>query len=348
VELVNKRFIYSNVLFGIVLAVTACNEKPLDHNTVVEPATKTATETATEPATKTATETATEPDTETVVETEIEPVHEAGDYTGAYSVKDDAFGTQVTVTVTGLARTIVTNALPNHETGSFPNDGNPNTISSQNKTYVYTSVPRYVGNTVLVKMPGVALNGVKFEPGTAETVNCASGESFRVEGLQDAFDLGMDFNNAHVQPSGEYHYHGVSDLLINSYSYAEDLVHVGFAADGFLIYYSKSAAYRTSYVLATILRTGIDCSLSLPTSNSNFDLNGTQPDGTYTSDWVYIEGFGELDRCNGATVNGQYMYFITKEYPYISRCLNGDVSEEVPRGQNSDRPGDRPPPNQRR
>jgi hypothetical protein len=80
-------------------------------------------------------------------------------------------------------------------------------------------------------VPGVAVNGVKFEPETAETVACASGESYRVEALQDTDDLGFDFNNAHVQPTGEYHYHGVSQLLAEAADSGDDLVHVGFAAD---------------------------------------------------------------------------------------------------------------------
>ena len=44
---------------------------------------------------------------------------------------DEEFGTMTTVTVDGDTRTIVSNALPDHETGEFPNDGNPNTISAQ-------------------------------------------------------------------------------------------------------------------------------------------------------------------------------------------------------------------------
>lgn len=49
--------------------------------------------------------------------------------------------------------------------------------------------------------------------GTAETVTCTTGGTFRVEAIQDIYDLGLDFNNAHVQPTGEYHYHRASELL---------------------------------------------------------------------------------------------------------------------------------------
>ena len=114
------------------------------------------------------------------------------------------FGTQTTVTVSGDTRTIITNALPNHKTGLFPNSGNPNSISAQSDRYEYPANPTHTGAATRVGVPGVAVNGVKFEPGTAETVTCATGETYRVEGLQDTFNLGMDLNNAHVQPTGAY------------------------------------------------------------------------------------------------------------------------------------------------
>ena len=147
-----------------------------------------------------------------------------GDYLGSYTLVDETFGTQVMVTVDGGTRIITSNTLPNHETGDFPNSGNPNAIAAQDKTWTLTTEPAFTGQAQVVREPGVALNGVKFEPGTAESVPCSTGESYRIEGLQDMFDLGMDFNNAHVQPTGEYHYHGVSDLLVDAFASDEDLV----------------------------------------------------------------------------------------------------------------------------
>ncbi len=96
-------------------------------------------------------------------------------YIRAYSSEDAEVGTKVTVTVEGARRTIVTNALPDHETGDFPNNGNPNAISAQDLTYEYTSEPTFVGETSSPLVIGVAVNGVKFEPGTAESVHCSSG-----------------------------------------------------------------------------------------------------------------------------------------------------------------------------
>ncbi len=265
-------------------------------------------------------------------------------YLGDYEISDSVFGTNTTVTVSNDVRTITTNALPDHETGVFPNSGNPNTISAQSATYRYTTDPVYTGIAQEAHVPGVAVNGVKFEPGTAESVSCVTGETYRVEGLQETFNLGMDFNNAHVQPTGAYHYHGLSDLLAETHrDSTHELVHVGFAADGHLMYISTTDDYTSSYRLSTTLRTGSNCNVSLgPGQGPDIAVGGTIPDGTYTSDWEYVEGHGDLDECNGISISGAYVYVITDEFPYISRCLKGEFTEirQMGPGQGGPQAGD--------
>ena len=247
------------------------------------------------------------------------------DFLGDYTLIDDEFGTEVTVTVDGETRTIVANSLPNHETGEFPNSGNPNTISEQALTLELTTDPVHTGIATDVRQPGIALNGVTFEPETAETATCASGETYRIEALQDLLDLGLDFNNAHVQPGGKYHYHGLSDLLTAAFDNGDDLVLVGFAADGHLMYVSLTDAYATSYELSNEARSGTAC-LHSGRAGITLDLDGTVPDGTYGSDWIYSEGTGDLDECNGTVIDGQYVYVITDAFPYIPRCMMGEVT----------------------
>jgi len=264
---------------------------------------------------------------------------------GSYTLDDEEFGTSVTVTVDGATRTIVSNALPDHETGEFPNEGNPNTISAQNASYEYTTEPTFVGAETPVMNTGVGVNGVKFEPGTAETVTCDSGETYRVEALQDVYDLGLDFNNAHVQPTGEYHYHGISELLVEAYATDDDLVHVGFAADGYMMYFSKSGAYASGHELSTGPRTGTDCVGSGAIGSATTEVEGTIPDGVYVSDWVWRDEAGDLDACNGVEIDGTYAYIITDEYPYISRCLNGEATAaDRPAGGPGPVQGGGPPP----
>ena len=152
-----------------------------------------------------------------------------GAYLESYTLIDEDFGTETTVTVGNGVRRMETNALPNHETGEFPNPANPNAVSARDVSYELPLEPVYTGTPRFARQPGVALNGVKFEPQTAERVTCDSGEVYSIEAFQDMLDLGFDFNNAHVQPTGEYHYHGVSDLLVDIFGGEGDLVHVGFA-----------------------------------------------------------------------------------------------------------------------
>ena len=258
------------------------------------------------------------------------------DYFKSYTLKDANFGTNTSVTVLGETRTMVTNALPNHKTGEFPRKGNPNTISAQNRTCTFPLNPKYIGNPQWVREPGVALNGVKFEPGTAEVVVCDTGENYRVEAFQDMINLGLDFNNAHVQPSGAYHYHGTPTSVIENFDTDKDLIHVGFAHDGFPMYYSKSNAYKPSYKLVEGNREGDDCTYTNPKKTLDISVDGHH-NGTYTSDFEFVEGSGDLDVCNGIAVNGKYMYLVTSEFPYVSRCLMGEFEEEKRRGGQRER-----------
>lgn len=50
-------------------------------------------------------------------------------------------------------------------------------------------------------------------------------------------------------------------------------------------------------------------------------------------DWVYTDGAGDLDECNGVIINGEYAYFITDSFPFIPRCHMGETVEyELPGG----------------
>ncbi|PKG51360.1 YHYH protein [Olleya sp. 1-3] len=279
-------------------------------------------------------------DTESVVKSTT-------NYYGNYDLEDGAFGTKTKVTIVGDTRVMVTNSLPNHETGTFPNPGNPNTIASQNITYKFPVTPKYTGKAQWMREPGVALNGIKFEPQTAEVVVCDTGENYRVEAIQDVIDLGLDFNHAHVQPTGAYHYHGTPTSMISKFDSGQDLVHIGFAHDGFPMYYSKSGQYKPSFKLLDGTREGEDCTYDNPKQHMDIAVGGHH-DGTYGSDYEYVAGYGDLDECNGITVDGKYMYLVTNQFPYVGRCVMGEVETEQqgpPNGQPNGQ-GERPNPSQ--
>ncbi|GGG59102.1 YHYH protein [Bizionia arctica] len=261
-------------------------------------------------------------------------------YFDDYDLEDVAFGTKTRVTITAKTRIMVTNSIPNHKTGEFPNQGNPNTISAQNKTYTFPLNAKYTGKAQWMREPGIALNGIKFEPGTAEVVECETGENYRVEAIQNVIDLGLDFNHAHVQPTGEYHYHGTPTSIIETFDTGEDLVHIGFAHDGFPMYYSKSGKYKPSFKLLDGNREGEDCTY---TTHLTIDISvGGHHDGTYGSDYEYVNGSGDLDECNGITIDGKYMYLVTNEFPYIGRCVMGEVEQQQQGPRNGQAQGGKP------
>lgn len=254
------------------------------------------------------------------------------DFKEAYRINDEKYKTATEVKIENGKRFMTTNSLPNHATGDFPNEGNPNTIKAQDKKYSFDLSPQLTGESKWAREPGVAVNGIKFEPETAERFVCETGEVYKIEAIQDLVDLGLDFNHAHVQPTGAYHYHGVPTELIKMLDKGDDLILVGYAKDGFPMYYSKSGKYKPSFVLSEDLRNGDLCTYRNPHQSMEKEINSTRPDGTFVSDWIYTKGVGQLDECNGIEVNGTYAYFITDEYPYVSRCLKGIFKENHPHG----------------
>ena len=46
-------------------------------------------------------------------------------------------------------------------------------------------------------------------------------------------------------------------------------------------------------------------------------------DGQFRGDYEYVAESGDLDACNGMTVDGQYGYYITNAYPWVLTCYSG-------------------------
>ena len=245
-------------------------------------------------------------------------------YFWSYGINDENFGTLTKVAVAWDIRTINTNALPNHSTWEFPNEENPNTMSAQNNLYEIPTKWEYQWSETWAREPWIAINGIKFEPETNERVNCESWEQYRIEWKQTTFPvMWIDHENAHVQPTGTYHYHGLSKSLVEFADTWDDLVHIWFAKDWFNIFYSKSGKYKPSFKLSTEPRVGTNCNYR----DTPVQIEWTTPDGTYATDRVFDASVGDLDTCNWIEVNWEYMYFATDEFPYLPRCLNWESNE---------------------
>lgn len=241
-------------------------------------------------------------------------------------------------------RSIKANGLPDHAIGTFPNDSNPNTITEQTIAASVTLAPTktsvITARTAPMDKPGIALNGIVFDPGTAGTcpdsgTNCANGPpsvgSWNIEALgQSSFKFGTDINNAHVQPQGTYHYHGIPEGFVTKLSKGNKVMTlIGWAADGFPIY------ARYGYTVATDAKSAIKVLASSYRTKAAPDANrpaaALYPMGAFTQDYEYVAGLGDLDECNGRTgatpefPNGIYHYYATDTYPYLQRCVKGSL-----------------------
>lgn len=257
-------------------------------------------------------------------------------------------GSQVSVVTNGAFRIITANGLPDHAPGQFPNRGNPNAISAQSYSFRLTLNPQT--NATLQSSQGawfgVALNGVPFEPGTAEFWNGQREWNYEAQG--GFIDLGLDANNAHVQPNGAYHYHGLpTGLMQKTGDGGKQMLLLGYAADGFPIYTSFGHSNATNAVS------------SLMKLRSSWQLRkGTRPggpggtyDGRFTADYEFVAGNGDLDECNGRYgvtpeyPRGIYHYCVTEEFPQIARSWRGTPDPSFfKRGAGPRGPGERRPP----
>ena len=245
-----------------------------------------------------------------------------------------------TMEVVGDERRITANGIPNHAVGHFPSSGNPNRISTQNYDFVLDATPTRASRVTAARgYPfGIAVSGVVFDPGAAEWYKGQRGP-WQYEPLSGTISLGVDANNAHVQPDGSYHYHGLPTGLMNELSISRDhhSALIGWAADGFPIYAryghlngndpaSPIIEHRSSYRLKQGTRQPV----------AGGRGGGTTPggyyDGTFVADYEYVEGHGTLDACNGTVTvtpefpGGTYAYFLTADWPVIPRCFAGTPS----------------------
>lgn len=235
-------------------------------------------------------------------------------------------------------RFVRADGLPNHATGQFPNRSNPNRISAQSYYFRMPLKPAKTGRAAYYRpnhLFGVAVNGVVFDPNTAEFWNDDRRSGWMIEALSGSRPLGIDQNNAHVQPDGSYHYHGVPTGLVEKLGVKGWPVLVGWAADGFAIYVDDTA--RSSWRL-----------------KAQRDAGGPagRPDGTYSLDYEYVRSLGDLDECNGREAvtaefpQGAYHYVVTAKFPHVPRCFMGtaDASFVKQGGPPPGGPGGRRPP----
>lgn len=246
-----------------------------------------------------------------------------GDQSGYSGSRENSLVNQVNIYVSGNYRFIEANGIPSHSTGVSSGRANPNRMTAQNHRFRTPAYGQLNGVTTPLRPGsfGVAVNGVPFNPDTAETWN--NDPSWRYNAMFRR--SGLDRSTGHVNHSGTYHYHGVPTELVEELRIAGLPLLIGYAADGFPIYdaygyedkddpQSQIVELRSSYLLKEGTRP-----------------NG--PGGKYTGeflqDYEFIENLGDLDDCNGRFgvtpeyPNGTYYYVITNQFPNVPRGYKG-------------------------
>jgi len=105
---------------------------------------------------------------------------------------------------------------------------------------------------------------------------------------------------------------------------------VGYALDGYPI--RVAAGIRSSYRLRQITnRTQLPDGTVLTPGQEGPKVGGDYPMGYFAEDYEYAAGSGDLDEFNGATVNGQYSYYMTSTWPYlIGPKYRGEAPLDIP------------------
>lgn len=260
-----------------------------------------------------------------------------------------SFNPEFNMDISNDVRVISANNIPDHKVGLFgnaPGSLNPNAVQEQNSTYNVDATPslsgtvtQLLGNDGPSYSFGVLLNGVELDPVAAEPWPHEGIMSPNVNwewNLEATMvSIGLDCNNAHVQPTGKYHYHANPTLYLESINASSiEMTMIGYAADGFPIYYqygyvnsddntSSVKELKSSYRLKEGQRSGDG--VSAPCGEYT---------GVYSADFEYVDGLGDLDECNGRTgvtpefPEGTYYYVITEDFPNIPRCFKGTPSQD--------------------
>lgn len=181
----------------------------------------------------------------------------------------------------------------------------PNALQAQSYTWRIPRTPALDPTPDAIPLVGpaaVAVNGLPiFGPTEAPMM-----------GSRDPFlDMLLDYCNGHTAPGGVYHFHARPECLFGDDD-TEGLV-LGYAFDGYPI-------------LAPYLCEDGACRELQSSYRQLEEVYGTTIDNAWDAH-EYIQGLGDLDECNGATLaDGSYAYFATDTFPYFLGCYRGVAS----------------------
>ncbi|QPG60319.2 YHYH protein [Shewanella eurypsychrophilus] len=265
-----------------------------------------------------------------------------------------AFGGDISISMSAGDCIVQANDIPNHDFNDAEASFATN-VSEQDSNYVLTSQPQQAQNStalnlgvtnavmlngVVIDLLAAACYGVGNEPLGLEKIGCGQDQSdnpWRYDPMSALNNFGTDAHNAHVQPDGTYHYHGspmaMYDLDCEATGEASPVI--GFAADGFPVFgpcfqEPQSSLVRkaeSSFVLKGdgTARQAVN-GYTTPVAGVGGIVSNNY-DGQFRGDYEFLSGQGDLDECNGMTIDGQYGYYITDSYPWVLNCYQGELDD---------------------
>ena len=241
----------------------------------------------------------------------------------------------VIVTVEDDSCAITSNGIPNHSFGGGSERPFATPIAAIGKRFSVPRAPQAAGAPSALshgRYDAVLLNGVVVHILSAGCYNpdspradrngnvlsgCRANDPWLIDPMSPLAPFAEDDHHGHTQPDGRYHYHGNPMALFDDDPGPDGSPLIGFAADGFPVYgsYFKDIDGTVRKAVSGYeLRSG-----DRPGGDGN---PGGPYDGLYRSDYEFT-GNGDLDECNGMTVNGAYGYYVTDTYPWVLACLSG-------------------------
>lgn len=232
--------------------------------------------------------------------------------------------------------TVRVNGIPNHsfndETASFFT-----AVQEVSRTFTIPRSPSLAQQTTRLsqsRYDAIMLNGVvvdllsagcyrptdpKADQNGNVAVGCQDTSPWLRDPLGPGNSFGADIHNAHTQPDGTYHYHGSPNAMFDDKPGSDGSPLIGFAADGFPIF----GSYFKDPATGTVRKATSGYTLKAGARPARDNQN---PGGLYTG--MYIDDYeftdaGDLDACNGMTVNGVYGYYVTDTYPWVLACHSG-------------------------
>jgi hypothetical protein len=266
---------------------------------------------------------------------------DCADYTDFYSsdVTDLSQGTRyeggTSITVTEGGCLLESNNIPNHdfadETSAFATLTSPNGLTV---TIPFdpvaadrpTALSQRSYNAVMLN--GVVLDLLSagcYDPDSPNAdadgntaIGCGENDPWLLDPLGADHKFGADEHNAHTQPDGRYHYHASPNALYEEAPTVGGSPVIGFAADGFPVY----GPYFVDPDTGEVREATSGYTLKQGERPSGDGEPGGVYSGVYNNDYEF-GGTGDLDECNGMTIDGNYGYYVTNAYPWVMKCFTG-------------------------